>query len=259
MLLVLLLTGQAEAAADLEAAAASMETGITNALKMIGADMYRAAADMAQIDSGRELEIRKLLRECHIGRSYVIDAAFIDDKGVMKLIEPDPYRKHEGADISRQEAIVKMRKEKQPRMGSLFLSVEGIRAVDIEFPVFTEKKGLRGSLSLLVRPEELLRAMAAPVEGASRVNCWVMQRDGLILYETDPTQIGRNLFTDPLYQAYPALIALGRQTVEKREGKGFYSFLLHGSQQIVRKHAAWRTVRFFGKDWIVVVYREMAP
>lgn len=84
-----------------------------------------------------------------------------------------------------------------------------------------------------------------------------MQKDGVILYETDPTQIGLNLFTDPLYQGYQELIALGKTMIKQKEGKGFYTFQVPGTKNIVKKQAVWKTIRFFNNDWIVVAYREV--
>jgi hypothetical protein len=38
--------------------------------------------------------------QIHQRQCYVIDSAFIDDKGVMKFIEPEEFRNYEGSYIS---------------------------------------------------------------------------------------------------------------------------------------------------------------
>ena len=51
----------------------------------------------------------------------------------------------------------------------------------------------------------------------------VMQKDGYIVYDSDSSQIGRNVFTDPFYQDYTGLPALTRRTVAERAGVGTYT------------------------------------
>jgi hypothetical protein len=110
---------------------------------------------------------------------------------------------------------------------------------------------------MLVKNEEMIRAVAKTIEKDLGVKCWVMQKDGLILYETDPTQTGLNLFTDSLYKDYPELIALGKRMVKEKKGEGFYTFLVHGTKNVVKKRAVWKTVHFFNNDWIIAAYREV--
>jgi len=252
------IAGQAFAADNLSNAASKIESGILNILNEIGGTISHAAKETGKAGLHRETEIRKLLQKnCIAGRPYAVNSTFIDSKGMMKFIEPEQYRKYEGSDISGQEAVIKMRKTHKPRMGNVFVSVEGIKSFDIECPVFSKEKRFLGSVSMLVKHDEMIRAVAATVEKELNVKCWVMQKDGLILYETDPTQTGLNLFTDPLYKDYPELIVLGKRMVKEKDGKGVYTFLVHGTKNVVKKQAAWKTVHFFNNDWIIVAYKEV--
>lgn len=251
------MTGQAFAADNLNDVALKIESGILTMLKGIEGTISNAAKETGLLGLNRETEIRKLLQNCNTGRTYVIDSTFIDGKGIMKFIEPEQYRKYERTDISKQEAIIKMRKTQKPMMGNVFVSVEGVKSIDIEYPVFSAGKKFIGSVSLLVKQDELIRSVAASIENESGAKCWVMQKDGLLLYETDPTQMGLNLFTDPLYKDYPELIKLGMRMVKEKEGKGFYTFLIHGTKKVIKKQAVWKTVHFLNNDWIVVAYKEV--
>jgi len=252
------MTGQAFAADNLSKAALKIEYGILTILKGIEDTVSHAAKETGMLGLNRETEIRNLLQKnCIAGKPYVIDSTFIDGKGIMKFIEPEQYRKYEGSDISKQEAIIKMQKTQKPRMGNVFVSAEGIKSIDIAYPVFSAGKKFIGSVSVLVKQDELIRSIAATIETEPGVKCWVMQKDGLLLYETDPTQMGLNLFTDPLYKDYPELIKLGKRMVKEKEGKGFYTFLIHGTKKVIKKQAAWKTVHFLNNDWIVVVYKEL--
>lgn len=252
---LLITVNQVVAETDPNVGASKLESGISNALKLMGRNLRRAANETGKLGAGQESEVRKLLLGLCRNRPYVVDAAFIDSLGIMKIIEPEQYKTHEGADISKQEAVIQMLISKKPRMGKVFDSVEGIRSVDVEYPVFSGSKKFSGSISLLVRQEEFVRSLAAPIEKEFGVKCWVMQKDGVILYETAPPQIGLNLFESPFYQDYPELIALGKRMVKEKNGRGTYTFLIHGSDKVIKKEAAWKTIHFFNNAWIVVATR----
>jgi hypothetical protein len=256
-ILVLMAVGRAVAEDDLSLAASRVHSGISSVLQRVGRDMQSAAKETGKLGTGKESEMREILLRLCADRPYVIDAAFVDSKGVMKIIEPEQYRKHEGADISKQEAVMQIRKSKKPRMGKVFNSVEGAKSVDIEYPVFSGNRKFSGSVSLLVRQDELVHGVAAPLEKELGVNCWVMQKDGVIIYETDGTHLGSNLFHDPLYRNYPELISLGKRMTKEKNGTGFYPFPVHGSDKVVKKAAAWKTIQFLNNHWIVVAFREV--
>ena len=256
-LLVFSIGGQAFAADNLGNAVSKIESGILNILNGIGSNLSCAAKETGKIGLHRETEIRKLLQNNMASRPYAVDSTFIDHKGIMKFIEPEQYRSYEGSDISKQEALIKMLNTKKPRMGNAFVSVEGIKSIDIEYPVFSKGKQFLGSVSILLNHDEMIRSVAADIEKDLGVNCWFMQKDGLILYETDPTQTGLNLFTDPLYKDYPELLALGKRITKEKEGAGFYTFLVKGTKNVVKKRAVWKTVHFLNNDWIIVTYNEV--
>ncbi len=252
------MTGQVFAADNLTNAASKIESGILSILSGIGSTISHAAKETGKTGLHHETEIRKLLQKnCIAGKPYAINSTFIDSKGMMKFIEPEQYRSFEGSDISGQEAVIKILKTKKPQMGNVFVSVEGIKCIDIEYPVFSKGKQFLGSVSMIVKHIEMIRTVVEPIEKDLGVKSWVMQKDGLILYETDPTQTGLNLFTDPLYKDYPELIALGKRTIKEKEGVGFYTFLIHGTKNVVKKRAVWKTVHFLNNDWIIVTYSEV--
>jgi len=252
-----IMAGQAFAADKLSDAVSKIETGVLSILKGIDVTISHAAKETGKLGINRETEIRKLLQNCNADRPYVIDSSFIDGKGIIKFIEPEQYRKYEGSDISKQEAIIKVRTTQKPWMGNVFVSVQGIKSIVIEYPVFSAGNKFLGSVSMLVKQDELIRSIAATVENEAGIKCWIMQKNGLLLYETDPTQMGLNLFSDPLYKDYPELIKLGRRMIKEKEGNGFYTFLIHGTKTIVKKQAVWKTAHFMNNYWIVVTYKEV--
>jgi len=240
---------------NLDKSARNLESVIMGMLKGIDRTLTKSASVIGKLGPSN-LETRRVLKECRLGRSYVIDCAFIDDKGVIKVIEPDRYKNSEGIDISYQDAVKEILKTREPVMSDLIDSVEGIKSVDFKVPVFSEKKEFLGCVSMLTRIEEMIKFAAVQVEAGRGVKTWVMQKDGLIIYETDHSQIGLNLFSDPLYKGYPELVELGRRMVKEASGQGTYTFLINGTQKVVRKDAAWRTLSFYGKEWVLVAYQQ---
>jgi len=45
--------------------------------------------------------------------------------------------------------------------------------------------------------------------------------------------------------------------IKEKNGKGFYTFLIHGTNNVVKKQAVWKTARFLNNDWITVTYKEV--
>ncbi len=83
-----------------------------------------------------------------------------------------------------------------------------------------------------------------------------MQSDGMIIYDQDKEEIGKMLFSDPLYASHETLLALGKQIASVPSGEGTYIFLAPELTEKVIKKAVWRTVRLHGQEWrVVLAYR----
>ena len=148
-----------------------------------------------------------------------------------------------------------MLKEHRPVMSRLFNSVEGVHAIDAEYPVIERKGKFRGALSLLFSPEQFLRPIIEQAVAHTEVNIWVVDTEGTMLYDIMADHIGLNLFTAPLYQPFPSLLAIGRRIVAEPEGRGRYSFYRPQTNEQVTKEATWKTVSLYGKEWRIVAYR----
>jgi hypothetical protein len=89
---------------------------------------------------------------------------------------------------------------------------------------------------------------------------WVMDSDGLILYDPDAAQMGTNLFMDPLYQPYAQLLSLGRRIAAQPSGSGSYEFLARGSNVAILKDATWESAGLHGTEWrLVAALAAQAP
>jgi hypothetical protein len=108
-------------------------------------------------------------------------------------------------------------------------------------------------LSALLAPECLLVGIIGPVASTLPVDIFLMQTDGLMIYDLDSGQIGRNVFPDPLYQPFTELLALARKVAAADEGTGVYRFFCDGAAEPVKKEAHWKTVGLHGTKGRLVI------
>ncbi|MFH0995359.1 MAG: BMP family ABC transporter substrate-binding protein [Pseudomonadota bacterium] len=101
-----------------------------------------------------------------------------------------------------------------------------------------------------------LNGIIAPVAANLPVDIFLMQTDGLMVYDVDPEQIGRNVFHDPLYQPFPDLLALAKKVAANKKGTGVYRFYQAGSGKPVIKKAFWKTIGRHGAEWRIVITCE---
>ena len=206
----------------------------------------------AKVLAGKDLRgdfARGILQGLYRANPYIIDCETVSDSGIMLAVEPPAHRSSEGADISRQSHMVRLFKTHTPVLSGSFQSVEGPRAVVIHHPVFLKDRKFSGSVSALFAPEYLLSSMIGPIAAYMPVSIFLMQTDGLFIYDVDAKQIGLNIFTDPLYQPFPELIALCRRMADTREGSGVYRFYRKVGEAPIFKTVEWRTVELHGTPW----------
>ena len=199
--------------------------------------------------------LSKLCAETQNG--YVVDCCTVDPAGKIVAIEPEIFRLHEGADIAHQEQVIRLHQTKLPVLSLNMPMVEGFDAVDLEWPIMDDRKALKGSVSILIRPEVLIASTIKPVIEGLPVNIWVMQKNGRILYDVHKDEIGRDLFSDPAFKPYEQLLALGKKIADEPTGSGFYEYLKEGSS-MVKKHAYWTSVGLHGTEWRVVMVQVVA-
>jgi len=204
-----------------------------------------------------ETEIRVLLTASLKGQPAVVTSNFIDNKGVLLYTEPAEYKEIEGSDISKQDHIRAMMKQPEPIFSSVFKAVEGFASVAIARPLFDDKKNYVGSLVLTIDPALLVTLTLKNNKVPAEFELWTMQTDGMIVGEQDQEEIGKILFTDPMYDDYKTLRILGKKMISEPSGEGEYSFYATGTTDVVTKQATWDTISLHGRNWIVVLVRRV--
>lgn len=200
-----------------------------------------------------EGKIRALLASILEENANLINVAFIDQRGFLRQIEPSDYRNFENANIRSQPQVEAMLREPHPLFSKGFDSVEGFLAVDIAHPLHDPKQQFVGSVSALIRPALLIEPLLKKTSIPEDYELWVMQPDGMIVYDRDEDEVGRMLFSDALYADYESLLKLRRSIVASPSGEGSYLFIAQGAQDKVIKKAVWQTVQLHGQQWRVIL------
>ena len=212
--------------------------------------------EISKVDVGKESEIRKVLGALLDENLNIFEAAFVDSKGFLRYIEPGEYKNFENTDISNQEHIIAMRKKPTPQFTSGFTAVEGFLAVIIAHPLYNSGKHFAGRINLVIRPELLIDSLLKKNTIPDDYELWIMQPDGMIIYDQDKDEIGKMLFNDPIYSDYGNLLELGKKIASIPAGEGSYIFPAPESKEKVIKNAIWQTVRLHNREWrVVLAYR----
>jgi basic membrane protein A and related proteins len=237
---------------DLQDVLSQLQAEITTVLNKLDGDIQNSA----QALSGKDLKddsARGVLRQLYGAHPYIIDCETVSNKGIMLVVEPSLHKASEGADISSQAHMVKLFQTKKPVLSSSFRSVEGPDAVVIHHPTFSADHQFTGSVAALLAPEYLLSSIIGPVSSNLPVDIFLMQTDGLVIYDADTKQIGLNVFRDPFYKPFPQLLSLARKVATNKVGTGIYRFYQKGTGAPTTEVAYWQTVALHGAEWRIVI------
>jgi hypothetical protein len=219
--------------------------------------------DMAVADSSYQLsaagiegeKARSILLNLTNSSPYFTEATTGSPEGKIVTAEPALFRNSEGTDISKNNATIRLMQTKSPIFSPVFRLVEGYDASIISYPVFSASGQFIGAIGAIIKPADLLGSIIEPRLLKTNYSVTVIQTDGLSLYDSDPSQVGKNLFDDPMYQSYPQLLALGKNVVAERSGMGSYIFLNKEHDRNVTKEVYWTSVGLHGNEWRLVATR----
>jgi len=210
-----------------------------------------AANSIAATDLSGE-SIYPILDNMQKSDQMIDESSFIDLNGIMKYIKPDKYKYIEGSDISVQAHVLLLHETQQPVMSALFLAVEGFYGLDFAYPIFQNNE-LVGSLSQLFKPYSVFESILKPLYEGTEDEIYIVQKDGIVIFDQDIEEVGRNIISDPAYTPYPGLIEAGKKIILTKEGNAEYSYLKANTNQKIFKKAYWKTVEFFSAEWKIVV------
>ncbi len=227
---------------------------LSGVLTAIDRDLTDLAKKLAAIDQ-KSAQARKMLSLVCAGRPYVYDCAIVDMQGKLSVIEPEEARKYEGEEIGFKPQVKELFKTKAPLVSKVFTGVDGKSYVDFEYPIITDKGEFLGAVSLLVRHDQLLGGIIVSLVEGRPYKMWVMQIDGLVMYDPDSNQINKNIFSDEMFKPFSDLVSFSRTVAEVPNGAGSYDFYKEGytDKTLVKKDAVWDTVALHGAEWRLVI------
>jgi hypothetical protein len=196
-------------------------------------------------------EVRQILNGLCNKYPYIIDFATADTAGNMVTVAPDAYSSYEGAYIATENMTA-------PAFSQMIRAVEGMDAVFLVRPIFSEKGDYMGTISALFIPETFLAIGAAPALKGTGIALNVMQLDGLNIYDSEGEETGKNLLTDPSFQAYKELVELGNRMVAQESGSGSYIYINHVTGKSAKKLAYWDSVGLYDTAWRLVAVHEVS-
>ncbi len=195
--------------------------------------------------------IRTEMQQLFSRTSFSIEYAYINPQGIMQIIEPPVYYPTQGTDISQQDHIIKAFQTRLPVLSNTFYAVENFyAAVDIH-PIVNNDE-LLGGITALFLPETILDRWISPLVKNQSFEIWVMEKGGKVLYDQDSDEIGKNIFTDPVYAEFPELIAAAEKIDAQTTGETTYSFYQTGTTNKVSKKTYWSTFSMYGTEWKLV-------
>jgi len=174
--------------------------------------------------------------------SWVVDCITVNLDGTIVEVMPEEYQYVKGTSIRDQEHIEQLLSTRRSVGLAYIKSVEGFYALDFASPIFDEEGMFAGAVTVLVNSTELFGQALAPYQPDGRAKIWAMMPDGTIIYDSDAEQIGRNTFTDPLFQQFPELVVMGKKVEMERSGHGTYE--IFGTAREV----FWTTADHHGKE-----------
>jgi hypothetical protein len=248
-----------------EAAAQVEMTGSLNAIQarawseLVRAEENLTAASLSLRSTGLNgSEARAVLMSVKENLTYGVDVVTIDRNGIIVAAMPTEYQGSEGADISGQAQVARMRETMMPVMSDVFRMVEGFEATDLQVPVFDQTGAFEGSVSVTLNLQQMVKDITTEELNGTAFQFTCLQTDGAEIYDSDEGQIGRNLFTDPIYQNYTETLAFMHQVVQTSQGEGAYNYYRSvASGELVNKQVFWSSFGLHGAEWRLLVIRAM--
>jgi len=220
-------------------------------LDIIDERLVDVARKMSDINSTKENQ--KILLSSLVGNSSgdlagVYEASILNNAGRITAVYPDIYQASVGTDLTNQPNIASILSYPAPTMSRYMKTIEGKDAVVITYPIISKQKSVSGYISVLVDPSVLADPENIQALKESGYSLMVEQPDGVILSESDKSQVGRSTWDDPIFNTSPSLLASAVHFQNARAGYDNYSGI-HGGDVTI----AWTTIGLHGTPWRVSI------
>ena len=234
---------------DLTATLTQAQTSIDTELDQIGASLIYASKQLGNtgIVGAKANTILNALVQ---NSSFIINAATENLDNTIVAAQPANWSYIIGRNVGQQTHLnPNQHGEITPMMSPVVPLQSDMMGNIVAAPIFNGDKELIGYISVIFDPLTMINASVAAAIADKPYELIAMQLDGLMIYDSDPAQQWRNMFTDPAYANFTSLLTLGHKVVDASSGYGTYSFNLIGSSHVAEKECYWTTVNAFGQEW----------
>jgi polar amino acid transport system substrate-binding protein len=257
-------------ASDLPFMLLQIQADVQGSLNDLDADVANASVELSATGLEGEAARKVLLKLLETNSNLVEALTFGKDGKIIMSSQDLLLSQHFTKNLSKSaiELIDHVLMTRTPSFSAVFQTVEGINGTGLAYPVYSPQGEFLGGIGTTVEPDKLLNALVAPqlhfnVSTRSNItdySFWMLHLDGLVAYDRDSSQIGKDLFEDPLYRPYPGLLDLGRKIIAERSGHGNYSFqVTEGNMKVVTKDTYWTTASLHGREWRLVITKIINP
>ena len=225
------------------------QANISKELERNGESLFYASEQFATVGIvGNQAD--KILSALAANSSFIINAATEDLNNTIVAVQPTTWRYIIGRNVGEQTHLnPNPVGEITPVMTPVVPVQSDMMGNILTAPLFNLDKELIGYISVIFDPSTLIQFSVEQAIGDKSYELVAMQLDGLMVYDSDPIQQWRNMFTDPSYSTYTSLLDLGHKIVETPSGYGTYSFNLVGSSEVAQKECYWTTISAYGEEW----------
>jgi hypothetical protein len=203
----------------------------------------------------QENKVRQILRNIDDRYFFIDEVLIISSKGVLDIIEPEKYKESEGVDVSAQEHNQRLIKNRVSVTSKLFYVVEGYYAIVYTIPIIKNGE-MVSELAVLIDPTRLLGVKLGPISKGKNFTFFVLEDTGVVLWDPDSTEVGRNTLTDSLYQQYPEVIKACTKITQNETGTTSYTFFNTGMNKIDKFDVWWSSIHFVDSHWLIVYKKE---
>jgi hypothetical protein len=197
---------------------------------------------------------KESLRQTLLKYPWAESSLVISRDGIVVMAVPENYGEILNKNLSYQPQVQRANREQVPIVSEVFYLEEGFNGISQSYPIFGAE--YLGYTDITYRPDILIGRVVAPLINGTPYDAWATQTDGLVIYDTTPEEIGKNLFSDPVYQS-PGLQEAFAHITSEPSGTVEYTFYDLNWERNVTKEARWDTAGIGGAEWRIVITRSL--
>jgi hypothetical protein len=181
---------------DMTATLTATQTALTVELDRIGQSLVYASKQLSTTGlTGAQADA--ILTALAANSSFIINAATQNLQNTIAAAAPQNWSYIEGRNVGEQTYLnPNPHGEVTPVMSPVVAVQSDMMANIVSAPVFDSQKQLLGAVSVIFNPQTLIAATSAQILEDKPYELIGMQTDGLMIYDSDPEQQWRNMFTD---------------------------------------------------------------